>query len=63
MKKNYVKPQITIRNTRIKNYVICATGNTGNTGYRTREMTWDAQLSKDRNDDIWNSDDDGASIW
>lgn len=64
MKEIYVKPQITIRNTCIKNYLICATGTPANL---STENGWGgsgvfSQLSKDR-DDIWNSSDDDGSIW
>ena len=64
MKKNYVKPQIVSRNTRVKNYIICASPKTQST--TTREMTWqEGQLTKDRNtsDDIWGSDSNEESVW
>lgn len=61
MKENYVKPQITIRNTCVKNYIICSSEEEEYT-----VSTWENMRGKDRNasDEIWNSsDDDGASIW
>ena len=66
MKENYVKPQIMVRNTNIKNYVICVSGGGGggDEPQNTTTGIWGKrQLTKDRNDDIWNSGDDEASIW
>ena len=62
MKENYVKPQITIRNTCVKNYIICSSKDKD----KYTVSTWENMRGKDRNasDEIWNSsDDDGASIW
>lgn len=67
MKEIYVKPQITIRNTCVKNYIICSSKEPD--PIPTSEVLNGfglggdhAQLSKDR-DDIWNSGDDVGSIW
>lgn len=60
MKENYIKPQITIRNICVKNYIICSSKKDTYTVGR-----WEDMRGKDRNasDDIWNSGDDGGSIW
>ena len=70
MKENYVKPQIMVRNTNIKNYVICGSRGGGNGDGDEDELRatptgiWGKrQLTKDRNYDIWNSGDDSGSIW
>lgn len=66
MKENYVKPQITIRNTCVKNYIICSSKNKDEDEFTYTVGRWEDMRGKDRNtsDDIWNSSgDDGASIW
>ncbi|MCH5175659.1 MAG: hypothetical protein J1F40_07220 [Prevotellaceae bacterium] len=63
MKKNYITPQIIMRDVRVKNYVICSSGNNSND---VQETSWDFQRGKDRNtsDDIWGtSTDKEESIW
>lgn len=63
MKKTYIKPQIIARNTRVKNYIVCASGTTPTPKIQTESASiWSNQLSKDRNE-IWDSGDDEASIW
>lgn len=55
-------PQTVVRDVCIKNYIICTTGEPVPTNHV--ETSWDYQLTKDRNDDIWgNSSGDEESIW
>ena len=69
MKKNYVKPQILVHNTRIKNYIICNSGGTqeppGGGDHdedvlSVQEVTWGFQRSKDRGTSVWENDE---GIW
>ena len=68
MKKIYVKPEILVRNIRIKSYMVTPTTGGGSdtppVGTQNFEPAsiWSRQLSKDRND-IWDSGDDEASAW
>ena len=63
MKSTYVKPQIIVRTTRVKNYILSASKPTKTAEPRGR---WEDMLTKDRNasDEIWNSSSSNEeSIW
>ena len=63
MKKNYVRPQIIVRNTCVKNYVVCASRDPEDEPEGA--STWRKSLTKERNtsDDIWGSDSNEESVW
>ena len=66
MKKKYVKPQIIVHNTNVKNYILNSSGTTPNppstpTPFEPASI-WSRQLSKDRNE-IWDSGSDDEGIW
>ena len=63
MKKNYVQPQILVRNTRVKSYILSNSYKTTSTESVTGVEN---MLTKDRNasDDIWGtSTDTEESVW
>lgn len=59
MKAVYLRPETKMRQTCIKNYVICLSGKTPRT--TQVETTWDNQLGKGRGDDIWSSGEEQGS--